>query len=398
MKETTQIEDNIGKEYLKLYVICVIIMLVAPIFFMFYGFPYPQHEIIFNGFGYINIYLLGGWIGLVFILIAMYRSYYRVIHRTVMIGFLGCAFIGFNFLFIFYIMMMAYSPNSGIIFINVLTPILLLISLVGFCSINLRLYHSINPPKENRAIDVRSNLKITTLSILYMVLIVISIILFISVFIMIFYYNRLNTSIVLIIVGFILMAISLYSLIRELKIRQAIAFGITGTMFLIILNYAIIYTDMVSYLIRFLTLFLILILNIILLRYRAIEPTPLSERITMIKENNFYNVFKRKDYREDDKSRQETFESPKKKVKSENIVSAYELEKRLTPEELEEQRKTESEMGIEKKEFVCVVHKGAIDGPIYLCPYCHTLYCQKCATALKEKGEMCWSCENEINF
>ena len=135
-----------------------------------------------------------------------------------------------------------------------------------------------------------------------------------------------------------------------------------------------------------------------MLKYRKIAPTPLSERITMIKESGFTDIVKRKDYTIDDKSRQEKVESPKKKVKSKNILSANEVQKRLTPEELEEQRKTEAEMGIEKKEFICIVHKGAIDGPIYLCPSCHSLYCQKCATALKEKGEACWSCNTKITI
>jgi parallel beta-helix repeat protein len=70
-----------------------------------------------------------------------------------------------------------------------------------------------------------------------------------------------------------------------------------------------------------------------------------------------------------------------------------------TPQELQELQETEEEIGVEKREFICVVHKGTIEADnIYLCPKCHTLYCTKCARILKEKGEKCWSCENEIKI
>ena len=140
------------------------------------------------------------------------------------------------------------------------------------------------------------------------------------------------------------------------------------------------------------------LLNLLLLRYRKLEPTPLTKRKKMIRESNLYDIIKRKERPRDDEIKEESVITPKKKIKSKNIISAREVERRLTPEELEEKRKTESEVGVVRKEFMCVVHKGEIDGPIYLCPYCHTLYCQKCATVLKEKGENCWSCESEINI
>ena len=71
-------------------------------------------------------------------------------------------------------------------------------------------------------------------------------------------------------------------------------------------------------------------------------------------------------------------------------------EKGLTQEEVEELKKTESEVDVEEKALTCIVHKGPIDGPIYVCPKCKTFYCTRCATALKEKGEKCWSCESDI--
>ncbi len=70
----------------------------------------------------------------------------------------------------------------------------------------------------------------------------------------------------------------------------------------------------------------------------------------------------------------------------------------LTAAELAEIQRTELEVDIEKKEVICIVHKGPIDGAIYLCPKCKTYYCFKCAQALKEKGEKCWSCESDIKI
>ena len=59
----------------------------------------------------------------------------------------------------------------------------------------------------------------------------------------------------------------------------------------------------------------------------------------------------------------------------------------LTEIEKEEIEQTESELDIEKSEFICIVHKGTIDGAVYICPNCKTFYCVRCANALKEKGE-----------
>lgn len=68
----------------------------------------------------------------------------------------------------------------------------------------------------------------------------------------------------------------------------------------------------------------------------------------------------------------------------------------LSEEEKKELEKTESEVGVEKKEILCIVHKGPIDGTVYICPGCKSYYCYKCANALKEKGEKCWSCDAEL--
>jgi len=84
---------------------------------------------------------------------------------------------------------------------------------------------------------------------------------------------------------------------------------------------------------------------------------------------------------------------------SENVLFIDEVEERLSIEELKEIRQTEEEVNVEEQRFVCIIHKEAIEGAnLYLCPKCHTLYCVKCATVLKEKGEKCWSCNSEINI
>ena len=81
---------------------------------------------------------------------------------------------------------------------------------------------------------------------------------------------------------------------------------------------------------------------------------------------------------------------PKKNLVLENIPEG------LTDEEEAELKKTESEVDLEEKDAVCVVHKGAIVGTVYICPQCKTYYCLKCANALVEKEEKCWTCEREI--
>lgn len=61
-------------------------------------------------------------------------------------------------------------------------------------------------------------------------------------------------------------------------------------------------------------------------------------------------------------------------------------------------KKNEKEIGVEKRQFMCIVHESNIDGEIYLFPKCHTFYCVKCAKVLKIKGENCWVCKTEINL
>ena len=89
---------------------------------------------------------------------------------------------------------------------------------------------------------------------------------------------------------------------------------------------------------------------------------------------------------------------PKRDIKPKKARTEVAAPIGLTAAEMMEQEKTEAEVGVEKQQFICVVHKGAIKGAMYNCPECQTLYCLKCATALKDKGEKCWSCETEIKL
>ncbi|MFX1442710.1 MAG: hypothetical protein ACFFHV_04785 [Promethearchaeota archaeon] len=66
--------------------------------------------------------------------------------------------------------------------------------------------------------------------------------------------------------------------------------------------------------------------------------------------------------------------------------------------EKEELKKTESEVDIEDRKILCIVHKGLIEGANYLCPKCNAFYCVRCAKALKKKGEKCWVCDSEIKI
>ncbi len=69
----------------------------------------------------------------------------------------------------------------------------------------------------------------------------------------------------------------------------------------------------------------------------------------------------------------------------------------MSEAEMEELARTESEVAVKKNKVFCLVHKGHIDGTVYICPSCQAYYCLKCAQALKEKDEKCWSCESELN-
>ncbi len=93
-----------------------------------------------------------------------------------------------------------------------------------------------------------------------------------------------------------------------------------------------------------------------------------------------------------------TIKAPKPKKTTEDLPDS--LEKK--GEELEAEQKaleeTEAEVSIHREKFVCVVHKGPIEGDNYLCPNCFTFYCLKCAKTLKDQGDNCWTCGTEIKL
>ncbi len=66
--------------------------------------------------------------------------------------------------------------------------------------------------------------------------------------------------------------------------------------------------------------------------------------------------------------------------------------------ERKEMAQTESEMIIKKQEIICLVHKGPIRGEnVYVCPHCSAFYCKFCIKTLREKGEKCWVCNNNLD-
>ncbi|MBN1801773.1 MAG: hypothetical protein JW891_09725, partial [Candidatus Lokiarchaeota archaeon] len=58
----------------------------------------------------------------------------------------------------------------------------------------------------------------------------------------------------------------------------------------------------------------------------------------------------------------------------------------------------ESEVGIIENELNCQVHRGPIEGIIYVCPHCKAKYCYECALILAEKNENCWVCNNPLKL
>jgi len=87
---------------------------------------------------------------------------------------------------------------------------------------------------------------------------------------------------------------------------------------------------------------------------------------------------------------------PKKAIMKKKVATIPPVPIDLSKDEEMELAKTESEVGVEKNQFTCIVHRGDIHGNIYLCQQCQTFYCDRCAKVLKLKGDKCWSCGNEI--
>ncbi len=81
--------------------------------------------------------------------------------------------------------------------------------------------------------------------------------------------------------------------------------------------------------------------------------------------------------------------------KIEPVIKSIEDTSKMT---VKKEKDFESEIGIEKVQLSCVVHRGIIVGNVYVCPNCQTIYCHKCAKTIKLKGEKCWSCNNELEI
>jgi tetratricopeptide (TPR) repeat protein len=64
----------------------------------------------------------------------------------------------------------------------------------------------------------------------------------------------------------------------------------------------------------------------------------------------------------------------------------------LKAEEVEEE-----EMTVYKEKRICLVHKGPIEGYMFMCPDCGAFYCVKCVDALIEIENFCWSCERPLD-
>jgi hypothetical protein len=58
---------------------------------------------------------------------------------------------------------------------------------------------------------------------------------------------------------------------------------------------------------------------------------------------------------------------------------------------------TEEEVSIAKKTRTCLVCKGKLVGPIYLCPDCSTFYCKKCSSILSTLENACWVCDTAFD-
>ena len=86
---------------------------------------------------------------------------------------------------------------------------------------------------------------------------------------------------------------------------------------------------------------------------------------------------------------------PKEEIKKKVIKEGEMPMDANAKRELEE---TEREVEIEKKQVMCIVHRGIIHGNIYLCQKCQTFYCDKCAKVLKLKDELCWTCGSDITI
>ncbi len=60
--------------------------------------------------------------------------------------------------------------------------------------------------------------------------------------------------------------------------------------------------------------------------------------------------------------------------------------------------KTEAELNVQVKVEKCIVCETDLKGTSYVCPFCKTKYCIRCAIMLSERHENCWACKNLLKF
>ncbi len=59
-------------------------------------------------------------------------------------------------------------------------------------------------------------------------------------------------------------------------------------------------------------------------------------------------------------------------------------------------RRTEKELSVQKVRPTCIVCTLPLKGTNFICPTCETKYCIRCARALAERKESCWTCRKRI--
>jgi hypothetical protein len=61
-------------------------------------------------------------------------------------------------------------------------------------------------------------------------------------------------------------------------------------------------------------------------------------------------------------------------------------------------RRIEKELGVQKVRPTCMVCTIPLKGTNFICPTCETKYCIRCARALAERKESCWTCRKRIQL
>ncbi|MFX0100042.1 MAG: hypothetical protein ACFFCS_10720, partial [Candidatus Hodarchaeota archaeon] len=45
-----------------------------------------------------------------------------------------------------------------------------------------------------------------------------------------------------------------------------------------------------------------------------------------------------------------------------------------------------------QSEHICIVHKGKIEGKVFICRNCNIFYCIRCKEAISKNENACWNC------